>query len=112
MKKVELVIDASQLEAVRAVLARVGVEGMTVFEARSYGSGGGRTEVYRGARHEVYLVDNLKVEILADDGRVPALVEELARVPRDGSPGDGRIVVTPIETIAEARASARAGRAS
>jgi nitrogen regulatory protein P-II 1 len=100
VKKIEAIVDSSQLDEVRASLDRVGVEGMTVIEVRGYEREGGRTELYRGVQHEVFLVTKVKVEIVVEDGRAPALLEQLVRVARAG-----KIVVLPLEDPERVRRS-------
>lgn len=107
MKKVEAIVSTSKLDEVRILLSRVGVEGMTVTEVRGYGHERGHTELYRGAEHEVVLLPKVKVEIVVEDGRVPALVEELVRATRTGRVGDGRIFVLPVEDAVRIRTSER-----
>ena len=107
MKKVEAIVNNSSLEDIRASLGRVGVEGMTVTEVRGYGRQQGHTETYRGAEHEVHLVPRVKVEIVVEDGRVPALVEELMRATRTGRIGDGKIFVLPVEDAVRIRTRER-----
>jgi nitrogen regulatory protein P-II 1 len=107
VKKVEAIVHTSKLEEIRASLGRAGVEGMTITEVRGYGSERGHTELYRGAEREVMLIARLKVEIVVEDGRAPALVEELVRVARTGRVGDGKIFVTPVEDAVRIRTSER-----
>ena len=107
MKKVEVIVDSSKLDQVRASLDRVGADGMTVTDVRGYERENERTERYRGAQHQVYLVTKVKVEVVVEDGRVPAVVEELVRVTRTGRLGDRRILVSPVEDAARARTGER-----
>ena len=107
MKKVEAIVSNSKLEEVRALLGRVGIEGMTITDVRGYGLQKGHTELYRGAEHEVHLVPRVKVEIVVEDGRVPALLEELVRATRTGRIGDGKIFVTPVDDAVRIRTSER-----
>ena len=107
MKKVEVIVDSSKLDQVRASLDRVGADGMTVIDVRGYERESERTERYRGAQHQVYLVTKVKVEVVVEDGRVPAVVEELLRVTRTGRLGDGRILVSPVEDAVRARTGER-----
>jgi nitrogen regulatory protein P-II 1 len=107
VKKVEAIVSTSKLDEVRILLSRVGVEGMTVTEVRGYGHERGHTALYRGAEHEVVLLPKVKVEIVVEDGRVPALVEELVRATRTGRVGDGRIFVLPVEDAVRIRTSER-----
>lgn len=107
MKKVEAIVDTSKLEEVRASLGRVGIEGMTISDVRGYGHQKGHTELYRGSEHEVHLVPKVKVEIVVEDGRVPALLEELMRATRTGRIGDGKIFVLPVDDAVRIRTSER-----
>ena len=107
MKKVEVIVDSSKLDQVRAALDRVGADGMTVTDVRGYEREHERTERYRGAQHQVYLVTKVKIEVVVEDGRVPAVVEELVRVTRTGRLGDRRILVSPVEDAARARTGER-----
>jgi nitrogen regulatory protein P-II 1 len=107
VKKVEAIVSNSKLEEVRVSLARVGIDGMTITEVRGYGHQKGHTELYRGTEHEVHLVPRVKLEIVVEDGRVPALVEELVRITRTGKVGDGRIFVLPVDDAVRIRTSER-----
>jgi len=64
----------------RISLARAGVDGMTVTEVRSYERSNGHTQQYRSAEHKIHLVAKLKVEIIVEDGRVPALLDDAVRI--------------------------------
>jgi nitrogen regulatory protein PII len=99
VKKVELIVDSSQLEQVRACLDRAGAGGMTVIEVRGYDPDAERTEQYRGAKHKIYLVTKVKIEVVVEDGRAPAVVAELARVTRPGRFGDGKIFVSHVDGV-------------
>ena len=107
MKKVEAIVSNAKLEDVRISLGRVGVEGMTVTEVRGFGHERGHTELYRGTEHEVMLVPKVKVEIVVEDGRVPALVEALLRATRTGRIGDGKIFVVPVDDAVRIRTTER-----
>jgi nitrogen regulatory protein P-II 1 len=107
LKKVEAIVNNSKVDQLREVLSRVGVEGMTLTEVRGFGKQKGHTELYRGSEHETFLIPRVKVEIVVEDGRVPALVEELLRATRTGRIGDGKIFVTPVEDAVRIRTSER-----
>ena len=107
MKKVEAILSPAKLEEVRELLVRVGVEGMTVSEVRGFGREPEHTEVYRGAEHAVYGLQQVKVEIVLEDGRVPGLVEELLRATRSGRMGDGKIFILNVEDAVRIRTSER-----
>jgi nitrogen regulatory protein P-II 1 len=107
VKKIEAIFDISKLDSVRAALDRVGVDIMTVIEVRGYERGSGRTELSRGAQHKVYLVTKVKVEIMVEHGRVPALEDDLVRVTRTGRFGDSKIFVMPVEGAVCVKANGR-----
>jgi len=68
MTKIEAIIQPSKLEAVKAALHEIGVEGMTVLEARGHGRQKGHTEFYRGREYTVDLIPKIKLEmVLADE---------------------------------------------
>ncbi|HXZ85947.1 MAG TPA: P-II family nitrogen regulator [Myxococcota bacterium] len=107
MKKVEAIINETRMEEIRDLLTRLGVEGMTVSEVRGYGHEKGHTERYRSLQHEYPYVRRLKVEIVVEDGRAPALVEELTRATRTGRIGDGKIFVLPVDEAVRIRTRER-----
>ncbi len=107
MKQVEAIVNTSKLDDVRASLGRAGVDGMTVSDVRGFGRQKGHSEVYRSAEHKVLLVSKVKVEIVVEDGRVPALLEELVRAVRSGRVGDGKIFVTPVDDVVRIRTNER-----
>jgi nitrogen regulatory protein P-II 1 len=107
VKQVEAIVNTSKLDDVRASLGRAGVDGMTVSDVRGFGRQKGHSEVYRSAEHKVLLVSKVKVEIVVEDGRVPALLEELVRAVRSGRVGDGKIFVTPVDDVVRIRTNER-----
>ena len=107
MKLVTAVIKPHKLEDVRAALETFGVTGMTVTEASGYGRQKGHTEVYRGAEYEVDLVPKVKIEIVVEDGDVDDVVTLVAKAAQTGRIGDGKIWVTPVESIVRVRTGER-----
>jgi len=97
----------SAIYRVRDLLARVGVEGMTITEVRGVGHEKGPVEMFRGAPEGFPYVQRFKVEIVVEQGRVPALVQELVRTTRTGRVGDGKIFVLPVEDAVRIRTSER-----
>jgi nitrogen regulatory protein P-II 1 len=104
---VEAIVNDSKMQEVHDLLARVGVDGMTVAEVQGYGHEKGQVEHYRNVPREVPYVRRLKVEIVVEDGRAPALVEELIRATRTGRVGDGKIFVLPVEDVIRIRTNER-----
>ena len=103
MTKVEAVIQTSKLDAVKDALHEIGVEGMTVLEARGHGRQKGHTEVYRGREYSVDLIPKTKLEMVLADGLVDKAVQAILGAARTGKIGDGKIFVTPIEQVIRIR---------
>jgi nitrogen regulatory protein P-II 1 len=107
MKLVTAVIKPHKLEDVRSALETFGVTGLTVTEASGYGRQKGHTEVYRGAEYEVDLVPKIKIEIVVEDGDAGDVVTLLTKAAQTGRIGDGKVWVTPVETIVRVRTGER-----
>jgi nitrogen regulatory protein P-II 1 len=97
MTKVEAIIQVSKLEAVKDALHEVGVEGMTVFEARGHGRQKGHTEFYRGREYTVDLIPKVKLEIVLADEMVEKVVQAISTAARTGKIGDGKIFLSRID---------------
>jgi nitrogen regulatory protein P-II 1 len=97
MTKVEAVIQVSKLDAVKDALHEVGVEGMTVFEARGHGRQKGHTEFYRGREYTVDLIPKVKLEIVVADEMVEKIVQAITSAARTGKIGDGKIFLSRID---------------
>jgi nitrogen regulatory protein P-II 1 len=99
MKKVEAIIKPFKLDDVRAALHEIGVQGMTVIEAKGFGRQKGHTELYRGAEYQIDFVPKVIVEIVMDDALVKRTVEAIQHAARTDKIGDGKIFVN---TVSEA----------
>ena len=97
MTKVEAIIQVSKLETVKDALHEVGVDGMTVFEARGHGRQKGHTEFYRGREYTVDLIPKVKLEIVAADEVVEKIVQAITTAARTGKIGDGKIFLSRID---------------
>jgi len=97
MTKVEAIIQPAKLEAVKSALHEIGVEGMTVLEARGHGRQKGHTEVYRGREYAVDLIPKVKLEMVLADSMVDKVVQAIANSARSGKIGDGKIFLTHID---------------
>ena len=107
MKLVTAVIKPFKLDDVRSALESFGVHGMTVSEASGYGRQKGHTEVYRGAEYTVDLVPKIRLEVLLDDGDVDDVVEVIVKTSQTGRIGDGKVWVTPVDTVVRVRTGER-----
>ncbi len=107
MKLVTAVIKPHKWEDVRQALEAVGVTGMTVSEVSGSGRQTGHTEVYRGAEYDIALVPKIRIEIAVDDADVTPIVDAIERSARTGRIGDGKIWVSPLETVMRVRTGDR-----
>ncbi len=107
MKLVTAVIKPHKLEDVRAALETFGVTGMTVTEASGYGRQKGHTEVYRGAEYDVALVPKVRLEIVVEGSEVDNVVSLIVTSAQTGRIGDGKVWVTPVETVVRVRTGDR-----
>ena len=97
MKKIEIIIRPTQLDAVKEALAGIGIHGMTCMDVRGFGRQGGHTEVYRGATYKVDFVPKVRVEVVVDDALCDKAVEVVMGAARTGQIGDGKIFVSAVE---------------
>ncbi|MFJ8815866.1 MULTISPECIES: P-II family nitrogen regulator [Amycolatopsis] len=107
MKLLTAVVRPFVLDDVRQALERLAVLGMTVTEVQGYGRQKGHREVYRGAEYEVDFVRKLRVEVLLDDEVVERALEAVVGACRTGRIGDGKVWVTPVDTVVRVRTGER-----
>jgi nitrogen regulatory protein P-II 1 len=84
MQKIEAIIQPSKLDAVKDALLAIGVEGMTILEARGHGRQKGHTEFYRGREYTVDLLPKIKVEIVVADELLEKAVQAIITATRTG----------------------------
>jgi len=111
MTKVEAIIQTSKLEAVKESLHEIGVEGMTVLEARGHGRQKGHTEIYRGREYTVDLIPKIKIEMVLTDDMVERVVQAIAGAARTGKIGDGKIFLSHVDEAVRIRNDERGDRA-
>ena len=97
MKKVEAIIKPFKLDEVKEALHEIGVQGITVTEAKGFGRQKGHTELYRGAEYVVDFLPKVKIEIVIGENLVGAAVEAIQKAARTGRIGDGKIFVLNVE---------------
>ena len=107
MKLVTAIIKPFTLDDVKGALEQLGVLGMTVSEVQGYGRQKGHTEVYRGAEYSVDFVPKIKIEVVIDDAAVDKVLEAVVEAARTGKIGDGKVWVTPVETVVRVRTGER-----
>jgi len=107
MKLVTAIVKPFVLEDVKGALEQLGILGMTVSEVQGYGRQKGHTEVYRGAEYSVDFVPKVRVEVVADDTLADKVVDAIVESARTGKIGDGKVWVTPVESVIRVRTGER-----
>ena len=97
MKKIEAIIKPFKLDEVKEALQEVGLQGITITEARGFGRQKGHTELYRGAEYVVDFLPKIKIEIVIEDQLVDRTVEAIVNAAKTGRIGDGKIFISPVE---------------
>jgi nitrogen regulatory protein P-II 1 len=103
MKKVEAIIKPFKLDEVKEALQELGLQGMTVIEAKGYGRQKGHTELYRGAEYVVDFLPKIKVEVVIPDDQLEAALEAIVGAARTGRIGDGKIFVSEVLDVLRIR---------
>ncbi len=103
MKKIEAIVKPFKLDEVKEALHEIGLQGMTVTEAKGFGRQKGHTELYRGAEYVVDFLPKVKIEIVLEDALVERAIEAIQQAAHTGRIGDGKIFVTPVEEVLRIR---------
>ncbi len=103
MKKIEAIIKPFKLDDVKEALHEIGVQGLTVVEAKGFGRQKGHTELYRGAEYVVDFLPKVKVEVVLEDDLLERALEAIAQAAQTGRIGDGKIFVTSVERVVRIR---------
>jgi nitrogen regulatory protein P-II 1 len=97
MKKIEAIIKPFKLDEVKEALQEVGVQGLSVIEAKGFGRQKGHTELYRGAEYVVDFLPKIKIEVVIPDDQLETVIEAIIGAARTDKIGDGKIFVSNIE---------------
>ncbi len=111
MKKVEAIIRPFKLEDVKHSLVNAGIVGMTVSEVRGFGRQKGQVERYRGSEFTVEFLQKLKVEVVVADETVDSVVQAISEAAKTGEIGDGKIFISPVESVFRIRTGDKDGDA-
>jgi nitrogen regulatory protein P-II 1 len=103
MKKIEAIIKPFKLDEVKEALQEVGLQGITVTEAKGFGRQKGHTELYRGAEYVVDFLPKVKVELIVADNQADRAIESIVKAAHTGKIGDGKIFVTTVEQVVRIR---------
>ena len=107
MKKIEAIIKPFKLDEVKEALHEIGLQGLTVTEAKGFGRQKGHTELYRGAEYVVDFLPKMKIEVVCDDAIAERAVEAIVDAARTGRIGDGKIFVYSLEDVVRIRTGER-----
>jgi nitrogen regulatory protein P-II 1 len=111
MKKIEAIIKPFKLDEVKEALQEVGIQGLSVVEAKGFGRQKGHTELYRGAEYVVDFLPKVKIEVVLPDDQVETAIEAIVSAARTGKIGDGKIFVIPVEQAIRIRTGEEGGDA-
>ena len=103
MKKIEAIIKPFKLDEVKEALQEIGLQGMTVVEAKGFGRQKGHTELYRGAEYVVDFLPKLKIEVVVDDAQLEGALEAIQKAAKTGKIGDGKIFVMDVSNVIRIR---------
>lgn len=107
IKKIEAIIKPFKLDEVKEALHAIGVQGLTVIEAKGFGRQKGHTELYRGAEYVVDFLPKVKIEIVLEASQVDRAIEAITQAAHTGRIGDGKIFVSTIEEVVRIRTGER-----
>lgn len=96
MKKIEAIIKPFKLDEVKEALQDIGIQGLSVLEAKGFGRQKGHTELYRGAEYVVDFLPKVKIELVIDDSQLDQVTEAIVNAAKTGKIGDGKIFVSDI----------------
>lgn len=111
MKLITAIVKPAKVDEIKVALQAAGVAGMTVSETRGFGRQKGHTEIYRGAEYTVDFIPKVRIEILAEDSEAGSIVDLIVATANTGSIGDGKVWVTPVDSVVRVRTGERGGDA-
>ena len=103
MKKIEAIIKPFKLDEVKEALQEIGLQGITVTEAKGFGRQKGHTELYRGAEYVVDFLPKVKLELVLGDGMVEKAIDAIIGSAKTGRIGDGKIFMSNVEEAVRIR---------
>ena len=103
MKKIEAVIKPFKLDEVKEALHEIGIQGITVLEAKGFGRQKGHTELYRGAEYVIDFLPKVKLEVAVSDKILKKVVGAIEKSAATGKIGDGKIFVMSLDEVKRIR---------
>ncbi|CAB4678386.1 MAG: P-II family nitrogen regulator [Actinobacteria bacterium] len=107
MKLITAIVKPARVDDIKVALQSNGIQGMTVSEASGFGRQKGHTEIYRGAEYIVDLIPKVRIEVLVDDADLNRILDLIVNTANSGAIGDGKVWVTPVETVVRVRTNER-----
>ena len=103
MKKIEAIIKPFKLDEVKNALSLIGIQGLTVYEAKGFGRQKGHTEMYRGSEYSVDTLPKIRLDVLIEDNALDTVVETISKSASTGKIGDGKIFITSVDEVIRIR---------
>ena len=103
MKKIEAIIKPFKLDEVKEALQEIGLQGITVLEAKGFGRQKGHTELYRGAEYVVDFLPKVKIEVVLSDEMLDKAIDAIQKAAKTGRIGDGKIFISGIDNAIRIR---------
>jgi nitrogen regulatory protein P-II 1 len=103
VRLVTALVKPFKLDEIKDALSTLGLAGMTITEAKGFGRQRGHTEVYRGAEYTIEFVPKVRIEVLADDDDARRVADVIVEAARTGQIGDGKVWISPVDTIIRVR---------
>ena len=103
MKKIEAIIKPFKLDEVKNALSLIGIQGLTVYEAKGFGRQKGHTELYRGAEYVVDFLPKVKIEVALEEDLLDKVIDAISKAANTGKVGDGKIFITTLEEVVRIR---------
>ncbi|MBL4690608.1 MAG: P-II family nitrogen regulator [Rhodospirillales bacterium] len=107
MKKIEAIIKPFKLDEVKEALHEIGLQGITVLEAKGFGRQKGHTELYRGAEYVVDFLPKVKIELVLENDMLERAVDAILQAAHTGRIGDGKIFISSVEDVIRVRTGER-----
>lgn len=111
MKLITAIIKPFKLEDVKDALAEIGIEGMTVTEAKGFGRQKGHTEIYRGSEYTIDFLPKVKIEVAVSDDQADKAIDAIVKGAKTEKIGDGKVFVTNLEQAVRIRTGETADEA-
>ena len=103
MRLVTALVKPFKLDDIKEALTAMGLAGITITESKGFGRQRGHTEVYRGAEYTVEFVPKVRIEVLTDDANASNVADTIVKAARTGQIGDGKVWISPVDTIIRVR---------